>query len=86
MRLGEWHLARKEYKTAYGCLCRAGETERILTLLDNEDTVTSDSAALIVLDLFAALPREMLHKYPIAYLQYIAVILTNGNPNAFRTA
>lgn len=84
-RLGEWHLARREYRTAYGYLCRAGETERILALLDNEDTVTSDSATFDgVLDLFAALPREMLLKYPLAYLQYIAIILTNGDPDAFQ--
>lgn|GEM_PF-2864431 len=44
-RLGEWHLARREYRTAYGYLFRAGEKERILALLDNEDTITSDSAA-----------------------------------------
>ncbi|WP_172674231.1 helix-turn-helix transcriptional regulator [Syntrophomonas palmitatica] len=84
-RLGEWHLARREYRTAYGYLCRAGETERILALLDNEDTVTSDAATFDgVLDLFAALPREMLLKYPLAYLQYIAIILTNGDPGAFQ--
>jgi len=84
-RLGEWHLTRREYRTAYGYLCRAGETERVLALLDNEDTVTSDSATFDgVLDLFAALPREMLFKYPLAYLQYIAIILTNGDPDAFQ--
>ncbi len=84
-RLGEWHLARREYRTAYGYLCRAGETERILELLDNADTITSDSASFDgVLDLFAALPRELLFKYPLAYLQYIAIILTNGNPDAFQ--
>jgi len=84
-RLGEWYLARSEYRTAYGYLCRAGETERILTLLDNENTITSDSATFDgVLDMFAVLPRELLHKYPLAYLQYIAVILTNGDPNAFQ--
>ncbi len=84
-RLGEWHLARREYRTAYGYLCRAGETERILTLLDNEETITNDSATFDgVLELFAALPREMLHKYPLAYLQYIAIILTNGDPDAFQ--
>ncbi len=83
-RLGEWHLALRDYRTAYGYLCRAGETERVLALLDNEDTVTSDSATFDgVLDMFAALPHEMLFKYPIAYLQYIAIILTNGDPNAF---
>ncbi len=84
-RLGEWHLARREYRTAYGYLCRAGETERILALLDNADTITSDSATFEgALDLFAALPREMLFKYPLAYLQYIAIILTNGDPGAFQ--
>ncbi len=84
-RLGEWHLARGEYRTAYGCLCRAGETERVLELLDNEETVTSDSAAFDgVLELFSSLPRELLLKYPLAYLQYIAIILTNGEPGAFR--
>jgi len=84
-RLGEWYLARREYRTAYGYLCRAGETERVLTLLDKEDTVTSDAATFDgVLDLFAALPRQMLLKYPLAYLQYIAIILTNGDPEAFQ--
>jgi LuxR family maltose regulon positive regulatory protein len=83
-RLGEWHLKRREYRTAYGYLFRAGEKERILALLDNEDTITSDSAAFEgVLDMFATLPRETLFKYPLAYLQYIAIILTNGDPNAF---
>ena len=84
-RLGEWHLARKEYRAAYGYLYRAGETERILALLDNEDTITSDSATFDgVLDLFAALPCEMLLKYPLAYLQYIAIILTNGDLDTFQ--
>lgn len=84
-RLGEWHLAQREFKTAYGYLYRAGETERILALLDNADTITSDSATFDgVLDLFAALPRETLLKYPLAYLQYIAIILTNGDPDAFK--
>ncbi|HWP80811.1 MAG TPA: LuxR C-terminal-related transcriptional regulator [Candidatus Acidoferrum sp.] len=84
-RLGEWHLARRKYRTAYGYLCRAGETERILELLDNVDTVTSDAATFDgVLELFAALPRETLLRYPLAYLQYIAIILTNGDSGAFQ--
>jgi LuxR family maltose regulon positive regulatory protein len=84
-RLGEWHLARREYRTAYGYLFRAGEKERILELMDKEDAVTSDSAVFDgVLDLFAGLPRDILFKYPLAYLQYLAIILTNGSPNAFK--
>ena len=84
-RLGEWHLARREYRTAYGYLSRAGETERVLALMDNVDTVTSDAATFDgVFELFAALPRETLFRYPLAYLQYIAIILTNGDPDAFK--
>jgi LuxR family maltose regulon positive regulatory protein len=84
-RLGEWYLAQRKYRTAYGYLFRAGETERILALLDDGDNITSDSATFDgVLDLFASLPREMLFKYPLAYLQYIAIILTNGDPDAFQ--
>ncbi|HPA53656.1 MAG TPA: LuxR C-terminal-related transcriptional regulator [Bacillota bacterium] len=84
-RLGEWYLAQRKYRTAYGYLYRAGESERILALLDNGDTITSDSATFDgALDLFAAMPREMLHKYPLAYLQYIAIILTNGDPDDFQ--
>jgi LuxR family maltose regulon positive regulatory protein len=30
------------------------------------------------------LPRELLFKYPLAYLQYIAIILTNGDSDAFQ--
>ena len=84
-RLGEWYLAQRKYRTAYGYLYRAGESERILALLDNGDTITSDSATFDgALDMFAAMPREMLHKYPLAYLQYIAIILTNGDPDDFQ--
>lgn len=84
-RLGEWHLARREYRIAYGFLFRAGEKECILALLDNEDTITSDSATFDgALDMFASLPRVMLFQYPLAYLQYLAIILTNGDPDAFR--
>lgn len=83
-RLGEWHLARGEYRTAYCYLFRAGEKVRVLELMDKEDTITGDSATFDgVLNLFATLPREILFKYPLAYLQYIAIILTNGDSNSY---
>lgn len=84
-RVGEWHLAQKAYIPAYGYLYRAGETERILALLNNEDTITKDSAEFEgVFELFAAQPRELLFKYPLAYLQYIGMLLVSGSTEAAR--
>lgn len=82
-RVGEWFLALKAFKPAYAYLCRAGETERILALLDNEDTITSDSSEFEgAYAMFAAAPRELLFQYPLAYLQYIAsLLLFSGEPN-----
>ncbi|HOG02146.1 MAG TPA: LuxR C-terminal-related transcriptional regulator [Clostridia bacterium] len=85
LRAGEWHLAQKAYALAYQYLYRSGETERILALLDNEDTMTKDSAEFEgVLELFAAQPRALLFKYPLAYLQYIILLLLFGGAEAAR--
>ncbi len=84
-RVGEWHLEKKAYRLSYGYLCRAGETERILSLLDNEDTITNDFAEFEgAFELFATAPRNMLFQYPLAYLQYIALLLLSGEPDAAR--
>ncbi|MEN6326082.1 MAG: LuxR C-terminal-related transcriptional regulator [Syntrophomonas sp.] len=80
-RVGEWHLAQKALVPAYEYLCRAGETERILAILDDADNVTNYFAEFEgSLEMFAATPRELLYKYPIAYLQYIGLLLTSGDP------
>ncbi|MEA4970653.1 MAG: LuxR C-terminal-related transcriptional regulator [Candidatus Pelethousia sp.] len=81
--VGEWYLERKAYMQAYGYLFRAGETERILALLDNEDTITNDASDFEgAYAMFAAAPRELLFKYPLAYLQYIAsLLLLSGDPD-----
>jgi len=82
-RVGEWHLKQKEYMTAYGFFNRAGETEYILSLLNNEDSVTNELAEFDgSLKMFETVPRELLFKYPIAYLQYICTMLINGNDGA----
>jgi LuxR family maltose regulon positive regulatory protein len=82
-RLGEWFLERKAFIPAYGYLYRAGETERILALLDNEDTITNDFANFEgAFEMFSAAPRALLFKYPLAYLQYIALLLLSGDPGA----
>lgn len=78
--LGEWHLRRKAYKTAYESLNRARDTERILEILDNPDNVTNYFAEFEgSFEMFAATPRELLYRFPLAYLQYIAMLLTSGN-------
>ncbi|HEX2937846.1 MAG TPA: LuxR family transcriptional regulator, partial [Ruminiclostridium sp.] len=79
-RAGEWHLKRKERMTAYGYFCRAGETELILSLLNNEENVTMELAEFDGwLQMFETAPRELLFKYPFAYLQYILSLLFNGD-------
>jgi len=84
-RVGEWYLEHKAYKTAYGYLCRAGDTERVLSLLDDEDTITNDYAEFEgAFEMFAAAPRVLLFKYPLAYLQFIALLLLSGDAGAAR--
>jgi LuxR family maltose regulon positive regulatory protein len=84
-RLGEWHFENKEYIPAYTCLYRSGETERVLSLLDNEETITNKSTEFEgALDMFASAPRTLLFKYPLAYLQYLIMLLLCGDPCAVR--
>ncbi len=81
--LGEWHLTHKAYKTAYENLNRARDTERILEILDNPDSVTNYFAEFEgSFEMFAAISRELLYQYPLAYLQYIGLLLTSGDPEA----
>jgi len=87
-RVGEWFLGKKALKSAYAYLCRAGETERVLSLLDEEDAITKDSSEFEgASEMFAAAPRVLLFQYPFAYLQYIAaLLLLSGDPAAARDA
>ena len=87
-QVGEWFLGKKSLRPAYGYLCRAGERERILSLLDEEDSITKDSAKFEgASEMFAAAPRGLLFRYPFAYLQYIVtLLLLSGNPTAARDA
>ncbi|WP_449240951.1 LuxR C-terminal-related transcriptional regulator [Desulfoscipio gibsoniae] len=86
-RVGEWFLEIKAFKSAYAYLCRAGETERILALLDNEDTITNDSSEFEgAPEMFAGAPRELLFRYPLAYLQYIAALLLSGESESAQDA
>lgn len=87
-RVGEWFLMKKALKPAYAYLCRAGETERVLSLLDEEDAITKDSSEFEdSAEIFAAAPRGLLFRYPLAYLQYIVgLLLFSGGGAAARDA
>ena len=82
-RVGERYLKKKMFKPAYVYLCRAGEIEHILSLLDKEENITKDSSEFEgAPEMFAAAPRGLLLSYPFAYLQYIAALLLSGDPAA----
>ncbi len=87
-RVGEWFLGKKAFKPAYAYFCRAGERERVLSLLNEEDIITKDSSEFEgAHEMFAAVPREVLFRYPFAYLQYItSLLLLSGDPAAARDA
>ena len=83
LRAGEWFLTQKEYIPACGFLCRAGETERILSILNEEGDVTNEFGEFPgSMEMFSGIPREVLFKYPIAYLQYIGLLLMSGKLEA----
>lgn len=87
-RLGEWFLGKKAAGPAYSYLSRAGETERVLSLLDEEGAITKDSSEFEgAPEMFATANRELLFRYPFAYLQYIAaLLLLDSAPAAMRDA
>lgn len=79
-RLGEWHLAKEENTMAYRYFYRAGDAERVLAILDNEDVISLDPNDFEgILDLFPSQPHELLIRYPIAYMQYIAFAVLSGD-------
>jgi LuxR family maltose regulon positive regulatory protein len=76
IRAAQWHLKQKDYRSAYVYLYRAGETDRILALLDEEDNVTNDFAEFDGwIEMFEKAARELLFQYPFAYLQYLLSML-----------
>lgn len=80
-RLGAWYFSQGAFIRAYAQLYRAGETERILAHLDNEDTITNDFAGFEgALAMFETTPGTLLFQYPLAYLQYIALLFLSGDP------
>lgn len=83
-RVGEWLLVHHAKVPAYGYFYRAGDSDRILELLNDTSNMVYGSTYFEgFFDLFASLTRETLFKYPFAYLQYISMrIITGGNNGA----
>ena len=82
-RLGDWHLERQEFQTAYGYWNRAGQTARILSHLNNPQNFRYELMIFSGADeMFDNTPREMLFKYPIAYLLHVFYSLIQGKKNA----
>lgn len=78
-RVGEWLLAHHAKVPAYGYFCRAGDSARILGLLNDTSNMVYGSTYFEgFFDLFASIPRETLLKYPFAYLQYISMLIITG--------
>lgn len=82
-RMGDWHLERQEFQTAYGYWNRVGQTERILSHLNNPQNFRYELMIFAGADeMFDNTPRDMLFKYPIAYLLHIFYSLIQGKKNA----
>ncbi|WP_088187197.1 LuxR C-terminal-related transcriptional regulator [Desulfosporosinus sp. FKA] len=79
-RLGEWHLANRDFKTAYACLYRSGDPEQILTHLNNPRNITKSLSDFEGSpQMFESLPLNLLNKYPLAYLQHILLMIIGGD-------
>ncbi len=78
-RLGEWHLEKMAFPKAYRYFYQAGEDRRILDHLNNPENIRNEMAEFDGAgELFAKTPIEVLHQYPLAYLQHILVSLLRG--------
>ncbi|MDP4094722.1 MAG: LuxR C-terminal-related transcriptional regulator [Bacillota bacterium] len=82
-RLGDWYIEKQEFQTAYGYLNRAGQTERILSHLNNPQNIQNVLLKFAGADeMFDSTPRNVLFQYPFAYLLYIFHSMLLGKQNA----
>ncbi len=79
-RLGEWYLNGNDFPSAYSNFNLAGETERILSILNDPKNIRNELTLFEgSLEMFEKIPQEMLDQYPIAYLQHIFITIVYGN-------
>lgn len=82
-RLGDWYLEKQEFQTAYGYLNRAGQTERILSHLNNPQNFRNELITFTGADeMFDNTPRDVLFQHPFAYLLHIFYSIIQSKKNA----
>jgi len=80
-RLGQWFLSQKEYLQAYTNLFLGGDTETILGLFEDDSLPDFDDIGFSMAEeLFSGAPKQLLFRYPFAYLKYIGFLLRSGDP------
>lgn len=79
-RLGEWYLAQNNFPAAYGCFNRAGYIERILSHLNEPENIRNELSSFEgSFEMFSQVPRKLLYRYPLAYLQHILLSIVKGD-------
>ncbi len=79
-RQGEWYLSLGELPSAYANFNRAGDSERILSILNDPKNIRNELTLFEgSFEMFEKLPQEMLARYPIAYLQHIFLTIVYGD-------
>ncbi|NLC17575.1 MAG: LuxR family transcriptional regulator, partial [Clostridiales bacterium] len=80
-RLGQWFLSQNEYLQAYTSLFYGGDIETLLGIFDDDSLPDFDDIGFVMADeLFSDAPKELLYKYPFAYLKYMGFLLRSGDP------
>jgi len=79
-RLGEWNLGNGEFPSAYANFNHAGDTERILSILNDPKNIRNELTLFEgSCEMFKTISQEMLDQYPIAYLQHIFLSIVYGD-------
>lgn len=79
-RLGEWYLERNQFTVAYGYFRQAGSIEKILSHLNDPGNIRNELTGFEgSFEMFNKAPRELLYKYPLAYLQHILLSIMRGD-------
>jgi LuxR family maltose regulon positive regulatory protein len=84
-RLGEWYLEKQEFIKAYSYLYKAGETELILSHLNNPENICNELTGFEgSFEMFDKASEELLFKYPLACLQDILYSIVKGTEDTIK--
>lgn len=81
-RLGKWLLNGQDFQLAYSYLNRAGRAQDILVHLNNPKNIRNEWLTFEGADeMFDRVPRDLLFRYPFAYLLHIFYSILLGKEN-----